>query len=129
MCYYIEYILIHSNIEYEQLLASNILANLSYNSDEIIFYLKNEEIINDLINLAENHPKINLIEQNLLILFGNILSSEDEFIIKKTRFLEYFVKFIEKNFSYKNTIINWIIEILLKHINLIIVYLDKVKTI
>ncbi len=91
-------IFIQSTIIEEKILSCRILANLSFISNEVIEFLTDTENINTFIDISDIFYPNEELEKFLFNLLGNMITINYSFIFSKTNFLNFYIRYINKNF-------------------------------
>lgn len=92
-------ILLKSPYIEEKIETSLLLANLTFYSNDIIESIKDDSIIDALFEILILN--INMIDlmNNILIIIGNIITINSDFVFKKTKFFDFYIKLLNESKS------------------------------
>jgi len=117
-CYDILDIVLLSRDKEEKIDAINLLANLTYISNDIVQSITDVKIIDAFIGIIEKNNNSDDLEKNILHVIGNMIIINTNFVLNKSNFLEFYVRYIFKNYSSFNSTIIWFNGILMDLIDI-----------
>lgn len=97
LIYPLRFIIVFPNYTALKIKASIIIGALTYFSNDFIQKLSDQDLINSLIEVLEGLEGLDTLTEYILTILSNILSINDNFLIKKTNFLNYLINLLIKN--------------------------------
>lgn len=101
-------IVIYSKDIEEKILASGLLGNLTYVSNDVTYSICDENIIPVFITLMEKNTNQEELLNNILTIIGNIMVINTEFILKQTDFIKFYTNYIHNDLLNFNSTRIWI---------------------
>ncbi len=131
-------IILFSQDKEEKIQASTLLTNLTYISNDVIQSICDEKLIEALMEiLNKNHQRKSIsknentnsldddvLYNNIIIILGNIIINDSDFVLKKTNFLDFYAIYVEKSMGLFDSTKIWMNGILM---NLPYVYMVNEK--